>query len=54
LQDISYRRYGLLGIEEREGILDLVTVGAQLIGGHGRQGVLRLVHVRRWARGYGG
>jgi hypothetical protein len=54
LQVISYRRYGMLGIEERDGFLDLAAVAAQLVRGHGGQGVLRLVYLRRWAWGYGG
>jgi len=54
LQAIPYRRYRVLSIEEHKGVLDLASVGAQLIRGHRGQGVLRLVHLRRWARGYGG
>jgi hypothetical protein len=54
LQVISYRRYGVLGIEERKGVLDLAAVGAQLVRGHCRQGVFRLVYSRRWAWDYGG
>ena len=54
LQAISYRRDGVLGIEERKGVLDLAAVGAQLIRGQCVQGVLRLADSRRWAWGYGG
>jgi hypothetical protein len=54
LQAVSYRRYGVLGIEEREGVLELAAVGKQLIRGHRGQGMLRLVDLRRWAWGYGG
>jgi hypothetical protein len=53
-QAVSYRRYGVLDIEERKGVLKLAAVGVQLIGGHRVQGVLRLVDLRRWAWGYGG
>jgi hypothetical protein len=31
LQAISYRRRGMLGIEERKGVLDLAAVSAQLM-----------------------
>ncbi len=54
LQALSYRRDGVLGVEERKGVLELAAVGAQLIRRQCMEGVLRLADSRQWAWCYGG
>jgi hypothetical protein len=54
LQAVPDRRDGVLGVEEREGVLELAAVGAQLIRRQCMDGVLRLADSRRWAGGDGG